>query len=65
MIGDIYQFGAQTIVEAINKLPPDSGKACWKRCDVTNWEEQVALFEFAVTKFGGIDIVVSEYLPKA
>jgi NAD(P)-dependent dehydrogenase (short-subunit alcohol dehydrogenase family) len=62
VIGDIYLSGAQATVEAIKKLPPGSGEACWKRCDVINWEEQVALFEYAVTKFGGVDIVVSGYL---
>ena len=59
MIGDIYVYGAQATVAAIEKLPPGTGKACWKRCDVTSWEDQVALFEYAVTKFGGVDIVVS------
>jgi NAD(P)-dependent dehydrogenase (short-subunit alcohol dehydrogenase family) len=62
VIGDIYSGGAQGIVETIKKLPPGSGKAFWKRCDVTVWEEQVALFEFAVSKFGGVDIVVSTSL---
>jgi len=59
MIGDIYERGAQNLVEAINKLPPGSGKACWTRCDVARWDDQVALFESAMTKFGGVDIVVS------
>lgn len=59
MIGDIYQSGAQSTVDAIKKSPSGSREAHWKRCDVTNWEEQVALFEFAVSKFGGVDIVVS------
>ena len=64
MIGDIFVQGAQAIVDAINKLPPGSGKACWKRCDVTSWEDQVALFEFAMTKFGGVDIVVGDLCPR-
>ena len=59
MIGDIFEPGAQQIVDAINGLPPDNGKACWRRCDVTSWEDQVALFELAMTRFGGVDIVVS------
>ena len=59
MIGDIFERGAQNLVDAINKLPPGSGKACWKKCDVARWDEQVALFEFAMTRFGGVDIVVS------
>lgn len=58
MIGDIYMQGAHTIVDAIKKLPPGSGAAHWKRCDVTKWEDQVSLFEFAITTFGRIDIVV-------
>jgi NAD(P)-dependent dehydrogenase (short-subunit alcohol dehydrogenase family) len=64
VIGDIFVQGAQAIVDAINKLPPGSGKACWKRCDVTSWEDQVTLFEFAMTKFGGVDIVVSDSYPE-
>lgn len=59
VIGDVYVSGAQHTIEEIGRLPPGSGKAFWKRCDVTNWEEQVALFEFAVSRFGGVDIVVS------
>lgn len=59
VVGDIFVQGAQDIVDAINRLPPGNGKACWKRCDVTNWEDQVALFELAMTRFGGVDIVVS------
>ncbi|KAF9780830.1 hypothetical protein BJ322DRAFT_1081950 [Thelephora terrestris] len=59
VIGDIYQTGAQGIVDAIKKLPPGSGKAIWKRCDVTIWEDQVSLFESAMKAFGGIDIVIA------
>ena len=62
VIGDIFEPGAQQIVDAINGLPPDNGKACWRRCDVTSWEDQVALFELAMTRFGGVDIVVSAHL---
>ena len=59
VIGDIFERGAEGIVNAIKKLPSGSGKACWKKCDVTNWEDQVALFELAMGRFGGVDIVVS------
>jgi len=58
-IGDVYASGAQATVETINNSPSDGGKAYWKRCDVTIWEEQVALFEWAVTKFGCVDIVIA------
>lgn len=63
MIGDIFTQGAQDIVNVINKLPPGSGKACWKRCNVTSWDDQVALFELAMSRFGGVDIVVSVPCP--
>lgn len=59
VIGDIFSPGAQDIVDTINKLPPGNGKACWRRCDVTSWEDQIALYELAMTRFGGVDIVVS------
>ena len=59
MIGDILERSAQSIVNAIAKLSSGSGQACWKKCDVTNWQDQVALFKLAVKKFGGVDIVVS------
>jgi len=59
VIGDIFVQGAHDIVDAINRLPPGSGKACWKRCDVTKWEDQVALYELAMSKFGGVDIVIA------
>ncbi|KAF9642105.1 hypothetical protein BDM02DRAFT_3273588 [Thelephora ganbajun] len=59
VIGDIFAPGAQDIVDTINRLPPGSGKAYWKRCDVTSWEDQVALFECAMTRFGGVDIVIA------
>jgi NAD(P)-dependent dehydrogenase (short-subunit alcohol dehydrogenase family) len=28
------------------------------RCDVTTWDDQLALFEFAVKSYGQVDIVV-------
>ncbi|KAM0749923.1 NAD(P)-binding protein [Meredithblackwellia eburnea MCA 4105] len=34
------------------------GKAYAAKCDVTSWEDQVALFRLAVNKFGRIDSVV-------
>jgi len=59
VIGDIFVQGAQDLVDAINKLPPGNGKACWRRCDVTSWEDQVALYEVAIARFGGVDIVIA------
>ena len=61
MIGDIAERerGGQGVVDAINGLPPGNGRACYKICNVTKWDDQVDLFEFAITRFGGADIVVS------
>ena len=59
VIGDITERGALYVVDSINKLPPGSGRACFKRCDVARWDDQVDLFDFAMAKFGAVDIVVS------
>lgn len=32
------------------------------KCDVRNWEDQVALFDYAISTFGSIDVVVSRRL---
>ena len=34
-------------------------EAAFIKCDVTKWDEQVALFELAIERFGSVDIVVS------
>ena len=34
-------------------------EAIFIKCDVTQWDEQVALFELAVARFNAVDIVVS------
>lgn len=33
-------------------------KAVSRKCDVTVWDDQVALFELAIEKFGSVDVVV-------
>jgi len=33
-------------------------EAVGQRCDVTDWDSQVALFELGVSSFGAIDVVV-------
>ena len=33
-------------------------EAVGKRCDVTDWDSQLALFELGVSTFGVIDVVV-------
>ena len=34
-------------------------QGAYQRCDVINWDDQVALFELAVSRYGSVDIVVS------
>jgi NAD(P)-dependent dehydrogenase (short-subunit alcohol dehydrogenase family) len=45
------------------RLSPSHRKAAWKSCNVLNFEEQVDFFEFAVTRFGRVDVVVSLLCP--
>jgi NAD(P)-dependent dehydrogenase (short-subunit alcohol dehydrogenase family) len=33
-------------------------EAVGQRCDVTDWDSQLALFEFGISTFGAIDVVV-------
>src|SRR5690242_17654377 len=33
--------------------------AVYKTCDVSSWEEQLALFEWVVRKFGALDVVMA------
>ncbi len=42
---------------------PPCREAVSIKCDVTQWNEQVALFELATTRFGTVDIVVSSFFP--
>ena len=36
-------------------------EAVGKRCDVTDWDSQLALFELGISTFGAIDVVVCSY----
>jgi NAD(P)-dependent dehydrogenase (short-subunit alcohol dehydrogenase family) len=38
---------------------PSSREAISTRCDVTSWEDQVALFDAALQRFGTINVVVA------
>ena len=33
-------------------------EAIGQKCDVTNWDSQLALFELGISSFGAIDVVV-------
>ena len=55
MIGDLDLPGAKKVVEEITQA---GGQATCLLCDVTKWDDQVALFEHAETTYGSVDIVV-------
>lgn len=43
-------------------------EATFIRCDVLNWDEQVSMFELALSQYGSVDIVVrrahsSDFIP--
>ena len=39
-------------------------EAVGQRCDVTNWDSQLALFELGISSFGAIDVVVCSFYIK-
>jgi len=55
VIGDLDFAGAEQTVADIIAL---GGQAVSRKCDVTVWDDQVALFELAIEKFGSVDVVV-------
>ncbi|KAG6866412.1 hypothetical protein C0991_004697 [Blastosporella zonata] len=55
VIGDRDVAGAEKTVSDIERA---GGIAISQKCDVTIWDDQVALFELAIAKFGVVDIVV-------
>ncbi|KAF5355507.1 hypothetical protein D9758_006411 [Tetrapyrgos nigripes] len=57
IIGDLDISGAEKTAKEVQVI---SGKKAFvRKCDVTNWEDLVALFDFAIEKFGCVDIVVA------
>ncbi|KAF5380218.1 hypothetical protein D9757_008241 [Collybiopsis confluens] len=56
VIGDLDVPGAE---KAISEIRESGGQAVCMKCDVTIWEEQIALFELAVKTFGCVDVVVA------
>lgn len=55
VIGDMNGPGAEAVVESITK---NGGEASSVKCNVTNWDDQVALFEHAFNRYGVVDIVI-------
>ncbi|KAH9970036.1 hypothetical protein BGW80DRAFT_1562461 [Lactifluus volemus] len=55
VIGDLDVAGAEGVVALITK---DGGEAASIKCNVVNWDDQVALFDFAFGRYGAVDIVI-------
>ncbi|KAJ6468181.1 NAD(P)-binding protein [Mycena vulgaris] len=56
VIGDVNEEAANKVVKEIREL---GGDAIYVQCDVLKWEDQIALFESAVSHFGSVDVVVA------
>jgi len=41
----------------------ENRQAIFVRCDVTIWDDQVSMFETAISKYGSVDIVVNMIHP--
>ena len=60
-IGDINDAAGEELVAELRTLPGSSGHHHFRHCDVTRWEDQLALFQEAAraSPTGGIDAVVA------
>ncbi|KAH8806874.1 hypothetical protein DL96DRAFT_1536627 [Flagelloscypha sp. PMI_526] len=56
VIADLNEPASQQVVADISA---SKGQATFKKCDVTNWDSLVSVFEHAVQKFGSVDVVVA------
>ncbi|KIK69272.1 hypothetical protein GYMLUDRAFT_35338 [Collybiopsis luxurians FD-317 M1] len=56
VIGDLDVPGAEKVVREIRDA---GGQAIFSKCDVTVWENQLELFDFAIQTFGCVDVVVA------
>jgi hypothetical protein len=43
------------------RLMQSTSKAIYQKCNVTVWEDQVALFELAMSTYGSVDVVVRTF----
>ncbi|KAF9452759.1 NAD(P)-binding protein [Macrolepiota fuliginosa MF-IS2] len=43
---------------AVREIEADGGKAVFVKCDVLSWDEQTAVFDTAISKYGSVDVVV-------
>ncbi|KAJ7092520.1 hypothetical protein C8R43DRAFT_1141915 [Mycena crocata] len=59
VIGDINGDAASKVVEDIQtRLTSSISNAAHIQCNVLRWDDQVALFESAVSHFGSVDVVI-------
>jgi len=56
VVGDLDEKGAKKVMAEIVQM---GGQCAYQRCDVTDWDDQISLFELAFAKFGSVDIVVA------
>ncbi|KAJ7854609.1 hypothetical protein B0H13DRAFT_1642331 [Mycena leptocephala] len=55
VIGDVNGEAASKVVKEIREL---GGNAICVQCNVLQWEDQITLFESAVSHFGSVDVVI-------
>lgn len=58
VIGDLDGTAGEALVAELRQKHGDGGHI-YRHCDVTVWEDQVALFEEAARDRGGVDVVVA------
>ncbi|KAF7983815.1 hypothetical protein HWV62_19063 [Athelia sp. TMB] len=56
VIGDLDVQGAHNVIAEVVQA---GSQGAVLKCDVTSWEDQVALFELAMKQFGSVDVVVA------
>lgn len=57
-VKDFAASGAHVVAADINPLPPGvTGDVTFCKTDLTKWDQQLDLFDTAISKFGQIDIV--------
>ncbi len=61
IIGDVSDDAGEALIAELRALPGSTGHYMYQHCDVTRWEDQVALFKSGVawSPTGGIDAVVA------
>ncbi|THU96729.1 NAD-binding protein [Dendrothele bispora CBS 962.96] len=58
IIGDLNVSGAEKTAGELQAIA-GKGTSFARKCDVTNWEDLIGLYDFAIEKFGSVDIVVA------